>query len=134
MTAGEDTGEGFEADTTGLVQVVRPRLADFAGDGPPLPAGYLLAVAGPDRGKGTRVDALPAVIGRANDAEIQILDDTVSRHHARLDGDTESLTIEDLGSANGVRLNGNAIVGTLHVRDGDLVELGATVLLVKLFT
>jgi hypothetical protein len=69
------------------------------------------------------------VVGRSRGADIAfdgLLDDTVSRRHAliRVARDGKSrFTIVDLGSVNGVRVNGCAIAGEQAVRPGDVIEL-----------
>jgi hypothetical protein len=55
----------------------------------------------------------PLVIGRATDCAVQLSgterDCAISRHHCRLNLDSSSLTIQDLGSRNGTYLNGARI-------------------------
>ncbi len=66
------------------------------------------------------------MIGRSRDCEI-VLDDTgVSRHHAELRPDGGSWTVADLGSTNGVRINGRDIHGAHPLHAGDRLELGST--------
>ena len=69
-----------------------------------------------------------AVIGRSpRNATLLIDDRTLSREHARLFGDGESLCVEDLGTTNGTRVNGRDLVSgrPVPVRQGDTLELGA---------
>ena len=69
-----------------------------------------------------------AVIGRSPRNSTLLVDDrTLSREHARLFGDGETLYIEDLGSTNGTRVNGDAVASgsPASVRNGDRLELGA---------
>jgi two-component system response regulator AtoC len=85
-------------------------------------------------------------IGRAPDCDVQVDDPSVSRRHARIHLGPE-LRIEDLGSANGVRLHSpsgdaarTAPVHTikagpgeaLALRVGDSIGLGVAVLVVRL--
>jgi pSer/pThr/pTyr-binding forkhead associated (FHA) protein len=51
---------------------------------------------------------------------------TVSRRHAALTlgEDRAHLVVEDLGAANGTRVNGREIKGTQELQDGDTLELG----------
>ena len=42
-----------------------------------------------------------------------------------------ALEIEDVGSSNGTSINGNPMVGTLGLLDGDLVSFGSATCLVK---
>jgi hypothetical protein len=63
------------------------------------------------------------VIGRLPECEITLKDPSVSRRHARLACTDDRWEVEDLGSTNGVRLNG-ASVGRATLTDGDTIELG----------
>ena len=63
-------------------------------------------------------------IGRQEGNTIRLTERNVSRHHARLVKDNGSLLIEDLGSYNGVRVNGEKIAGPTKIKEGDLVEIG----------
>ena len=71
-------------------------------------------------------------IGRSRDCEI-VLDDTgVSRRHAELRPGAASWEVEDLGSTNGVLVNGRAIHGVQPLEPGDRLELGSTEVLFEL--
>ena len=50
----------------------------------------------------------------------------VSRHHAELRPQEDGWIVEDLGSTNGVLLNGRRIRGAQALQDGDRIELGST--------
>ena len=63
-------------------------------------------------------------IGRQDGNTIRLTERNVSRRHARLMKDNGSLLIEDLGSYNGVRVNGEKIAGPTKIKEGDLVEIG----------
>jgi Protein of unknown function (DUF3662)/Inner membrane component of T3SS, cytoplasmic domain len=66
------------------------------------------------------------VIGRSRDCDI-VLDDTgISRRHAELRPSADGWTVADLGSTNGVRVNGRDIHGAQSLRAGDRLELGST--------
>jgi pSer/pThr/pTyr-binding forkhead associated (FHA) protein len=125
-----DQAAGAE-DPTGMLPVVRPQLADLLDGEPTLPLAFLVVLSGPARGTTLVVHDLPAEIGRSNDADLVIPDDTVSRRHAVVRGDRTSLEIEDLGSSNGTSINGNPMVGALTLLDGDLVSFGSATALVK---
>ncbi len=116
---------------TGVVPEVRLRLADLLEGEPALPVALLLVVSGAARGTVLRVESLPAVVGRSSEADVQLVDDTVSRRHAELRGDRGGLEVEDLGSSNGTTLHGNPIAGSIGLLDGDLVGLGSATVLVK---
>jgi adenylate cyclase len=55
-------------------------------------------------------------------------DDRVSRQHARISLRNGTFWIEDLGSRNGTRLNGDTIDAPAAFGPGDVVEIGATIL------
>lgn len=67
-----------------------------------------------------------ATIGRARDADCVLRDPNVSRHHAELRRSPQGeWTIVDLGSTNGVKVNGRR-VGSTRLARGDQVTLGTT--------
>ncbi len=64
------------------------------------------------------------LIGRSEDCEVTIEDPLVSRKHARIVIDGDGVTLEDLSSRNGVRLNGQPIRGSVKLKDNDRVRIG----------
>ena len=64
-------------------------------------------------------------IGREEDNDIWLDDDTASRYHAELVWDQGQVYLTDNNSLNGVILNGRRIRGTLIIKSGDLLEIGA---------
>jgi hypothetical protein len=67
-----------------------------------------------------------ATIGRSKDVDCVLRDPNVSRHHAELRRSaTGDWTIADLGSTNGIKVNGQR-VGSSRLRPGDEVTLGTT--------
>jgi hypothetical protein len=73
-----------------------------------------------------------AAIGRSRDCDIVLDDSSVSRHHADLRPEGGAWTIEDLGSTNGVRVNGRAARGVHELRSGDRIEIGSTEILFEI--
>lgn len=70
-----------------------------------------------------------ATVGRSKDADCVLRDPNVSRHHAELRrSPTGDWTIADLGSTNGVKVNGRR-VGSTRLASGDRVTLGTTTFL-----
>lgn len=65
-------------------------------------------------------------VGRSRDCDVVLDDAGVSRHHAELRPGPEGWTVRDLGSTNGVRVNGAPVRGAQPLRTGDRVELGST--------
>jgi hypothetical protein len=80
---------------------------------------------------GQRIPIGPAgsVIGRSTDADIVIAAHEVSRRHAQILPDRDGWTITDLGSTNGVRLNGRPLGVPTRLQDGDVIEVGAVELI-----
>ena len=65
------------------------------------------------------------VLGRSRDCDIQLSDTNVSRRHAELRQEGASYWMVDLGSTNGMEVNGKR-VKRAKLRDGDTVTLGST--------
>lgn len=66
-------------------------------------------------------------IGRASDNLVHLLDEAVSRHHAEVVPGPRGYLLRDLGSENGIYVNGERTPE--HVlRDGDVVQIGARTL------
>jgi len=72
------------------------------------------------------------VIGRSRDCEIVLDDAGISRRHAEIRPGPDGWTVEDLGSTNGVLVNGEAIRGAQPLHSGDRVELGSTEIVFEL--
>ena len=64
------------------------------------------------------------IIGRSLDCHLTLEDPLVSRRHARIFVDETGARIEDMGSRNGVRLNGAVIREPVALRNGDRVRIG----------
>jgi hypothetical protein len=65
------------------------------------------------------------VIGRSRDCDVQLADSNVSRRHAELRQEGASYWIVDLGSTNGIEVNGKR-VKRAKLRSGDTITLGST--------
>jgi hypothetical protein len=65
------------------------------------------------------------VIGRSRDCDIQLSDANASRRHAELRQEGASYWIVDLGSTNGMEVNGRR-VKRAKLRDGDTITIGST--------
>ena len=76
---------------------------------------------------GTRHDVKQrrVVLGRSRDCDIQVNDSNVSRRHAELRQEGNSYWIVDLGSTNGMEVNGRR-VKRAKLNDGDKITLGST--------
>ena len=72
------------------------------------------------------------IIGRSRDCAIVLDDAGVSRRHAELRPHGDGWTVADLGSTNGVLVNGTALEGVQALQPGDQLELGSTQLVFEL--
>lgn len=62
-------------------------------------------------------------LGRNPECEFSISDPAVSRRHARLWVNPTQIVVEDLGSQNGVYVNGERIEGPRELRIGDTIRI-----------
>ena len=75
-------------------------------------------------------DSPEIVVGRSSDVDMVLIEDMVSRRHARFDCKDE-IVIEDLGSTNGTFVNGERIKRA-KLNEGDRVLIGTSILKVVL--
>jgi pSer/pThr/pTyr-binding forkhead associated (FHA) protein len=67
------------------------------------------------------------IIGRAPEIELSLVEDLVSRKHARISTRKNAIVLEDLGSTNGTFVNGERIKRVL-LKDGDRILIGTSIL------
>jgi hypothetical protein len=96
--------------------------------GHPRPPRALLAVGG----RRLLVPPTGGTIGRSRDCDIVLEDTGISRRHAQIRPAGDGWTVEDLGSTNGVLLNGRSVHGVEPLSAGDRVELGSTEIVFEL--
>ena len=65
------------------------------------------------------------IVGRGTDADLQLLDQGISRRHLDIQYDGHYATVYDLGSTNGTTVNGHE-VGSQVLRHGDVLRAGHT--------
>lgn len=65
------------------------------------------------------------IIGRSEDAQLCLDDPLASRHHAALTIQGDTITVEDLGSRNGVFLNRERLGARQTAKHGDLIQVGS---------
>jgi len=76
-----------------------------------------------DDGRVIPVQMPTTTIGRAPNNDIAIPDGTISRHHAKIEFTEDGFVIMDLGSENGIFVNGERVTERL-LATGDKVEVG----------
>ena len=67
-----------------------------------------------------------ATVGRVEQNDIVLVEPGISRTHTRVLDDYGVYLLEDMGSANGTRLNGEVLSGSEVLRDGDYITLSQT--------
>lgn len=88
--------------------------------------GAALLVGGENGRRITITDS--ATIGRLPECDVTLDDPSVSRRHARIQRKGNGWAVEDLGSTNGLKVNGTK-VGQSDLADGDRLALGSVQLL-----
>ena len=69
------------------------------------------------------VTRFPCVVGRQTDCGLCLPAPTVSRRHCELRLHDGQVWVQDLGSRNGTRLNGEPLTAGRRLEDGDRLEL-----------
>jgi pSer/pThr/pTyr-binding forkhead associated (FHA) protein len=64
-------------------------------------------------------------LGRSPYCSVVLTSPTVSRQHAALTLEGSQLTVGDLGSRNGTRVNGSLITDRTRLKPGDLITIGS---------
>lgn len=112
----EDEKEGMAAEKTAIID-----LAALSGQNADA---RIVITDGKDEGKALDITRDEVICGRSLDNDFVISDISVSRKHFKIVRDTDGFKVEDMGSGNGIRVNGKKETSTL-LFDGDLVTAGA---------
>ena len=92
------------------------------------PRPYLLVIAGPYAGQMFDLPDMTVTLGRSHHADITLVDDGISRKHAKIVPDRLDWNIFDLESTNGIYVNGEKAAKATLV-DGDQIRIGSTTIL-----
>ena len=88
----------------------------------------LVTIRGPNPGE-QRI-LLPSTanfaMGRDDEADVCLIDDSVSRYHCEIAHHDSGWYVRDLGSTNGTYVGGHS-VDRVKLKDGDLIKVGATI-------
>ena len=91
------------------------------------PARFFLALAGEPGVRSRLVDLVTGheiTFGRSRGATVSVDHEQVSRMHTRVKREGDTVTVEDLGSRNGTRVNGVRIAGVTELAPGDELAIG----------
>jgi two-component system, cell cycle response regulator len=89
---------------------------------------FLVVLTGTNVGEMHKIEGPETIVGRAGSANLRLNDDGISRRHCRVLQLGGRMILEDLGSANGTLINGEAVQHQ-ELQDGDKIQLGATTVL-----
>src|SRR6201995_1795638 len=67
------------------------------------------------------------IIGRSSELDMVLVEDMVSRKHAKITTDDKAVTIQDMGSTNGTFVNGEK-VRKVELKDGDRILIGTSII------
>ncbi|WPB80492.1 FHA domain-containing protein [Archangium violaceum] len=121
----DDTGDqgGYDDEGTPTPGVEDDDNPDSTRAGPPL---TLEILEGPDQGRKKRFRSVRMVIGRGQDCDLMLLDQSVSRRHVELVyGGESGVMLRDLVSGNGTRVN-DTRVDECKLKHHDVVSIGRT--------
>jgi hypothetical protein len=111
----------------GTVAVLKHLLTD-GDEGVASRAPTLTCLTGLDVGRSFALAEVKTDIGRGTEVDLRLRDRAVSRTHARIVRQGSTFTVEDLRSPNGVFVNGHRVERSRVLSDGDVIELGQTIL------
>ena len=115
------------SEEPGTAAVLKHLLAEVAAPDETRSAS-LTCLTGLDVGRRYPLAGAVAELGRGEDVQLRVRDRAVSRRHARIRRTAAGWTVEDLASPNGVYVNGKRIRRKAEIRDGDILELGHSLL------
>jgi diguanylate cyclase (GGDEF)-like protein len=89
-------------------------------------AACMVVIHGDDLGRRHGLSRPLTTIGRSQQSDVRVDQESVSRNHARVERVGENYVLRDLGSTNGTYLNDQAVQESA-LRNGDLVQIGRTI-------
>jgi pSer/pThr/pTyr-binding forkhead associated (FHA) protein len=99
--------------------------------GPATPPLRVRVTSGADEGWLFALSPGELIIGREEGSAIRLQDGNVSHQHALLRVHGEDVTIEDLRSTNGTKVNGVAIDSPADLAPGDVIDVGGVQLVIE---
>jgi len=86
----------------------------------------LVVVEGRDAGTSFPIGQERYILGRGPGVDLMLDDQAMSRQHAAIEYDGNTFRIRDLGSTNGIAVNGR-VVQVAELTSGDSIEVGSQV-------
>ncbi|WP_372680071.1 EAL domain-containing protein [Desulfosarcina sp.] len=80
------------------------------------------------------IESVPFVIGRADDCDLKLIDDRISRHHCEIRISSDLLWIRDLESTNGTHVNEKRIKHAELLEPDDIISIEKYEFKVKRFS
>jgi pSer/pThr/pTyr-binding forkhead associated (FHA) protein len=117
-----------ELASSGTATLARRLVHDLFQALPPAEKPRLRVLSGPGAGRELSLSASARVmkLGRADGCEWVIPDDDMSREHAAFERSADGILIRDLGSKNGLWVDGQPVEHARALHDGQVVVLGNT--------
>ncbi len=112
----DDDDEEIASEKTAIIDL--SALSGHAADA------KLTIVDGKDSGKNIEITKDEILAGRSLDNDFVISDISVSRKHFKIKKEGERFVISDMGSGNGIKVNGSKTASTT-LSDGDIISVGA---------
>ena len=84
----------------------------------------LKVVGGSRSGQSIPINIPQFMIGRAEDCHLKPRSELISRYHCTILSEDSYVAVRDLGSKNGVYVNGERIVGEQELKNGDHLAIG----------
>ena len=104
----------------GLGSQIRQGTYEGLLNGPPA---RLVVVSAQLAGTEYTIDRSPCRIGRGAECEVKVEHRSISRHHATIEVQDNQFVIKDIGSANGIQVNGESYAST-RLQPGDRIDMG----------
>ena len=125
-------------EATGLAVLEEQPTEKFALPGVALPdakphaQARLTVLTGPEAGRSWPVTSGVVTIGRGQNNLVSLPHASVSRNHAQIVVQVSGIYIQDVGSANGASVNGEALTAPRLLYDGDHIQIGDILLIIKI--